>query len=108
MKTHRNSIALAVLSAFLTSPLAFAGPSLPGGFFPAAKRGASTPVKANVAACCVTHEACADKTCCTTTRRYSNQSSGRGLSGKDVRDCTKSCTMSKSEQRSTCHKGQGM
>jgi hypothetical protein len=108
MKTRLNPISLAILSALLATPLAFAGPSLPGGFFPSAKRGASTPLKAKIPACCVTHEACADRICCTTTRRYSNPSSGRGLAWKDVRDCTKTCTLSKAEQRSTCHKGKGI
>jgi len=108
MKMKLESISLTLLAAALLAPAAFAGPSLPGGFFPSAKRGASTPVKASVPACCVTHEACSDRTCCTTTRRYSHQTSGRGLAWKDVRDCTKSCTMSKSDQRAICEKGKGM
>lgn len=108
MKMYLKSVGLPLLAAALFAPAAFAGPSLPGGFFPSAKRGPATPVKAKVPACCVTHEACADRTCCTTTRRYSNPSSGRGLDWKDVRDCTKTCTMSKAEQRSACHKGKGM
>ncbi len=108
MKTIRSHTKLSLFGALLFAPLAFAGPSTPGGFFQPVKRTAPVAVKAKVAACCLTHQACADQSCCTTARRYVTQPSNRGLTWTDVRDCTKSCTMNGAEQRSVCGKGKGV
>jgi hypothetical protein len=105
MKTIRSHTKLSFFGALLFAPLAFAGPSTPGGFFQPAKR---TATKTTAAACCVTHQACADQSCCTVARHYYTSPSGRGLSWNNVRGCTKTCTINASEQRSICGKGKGV
>lgn len=109
MKTKFIQTKLSFFGALLFAPLAFAGPSTPGGFFlPSKPVQRTAPAAQPVAACCVQHEACADKSCCTTARHYFTQPSGRGLAWNNVRDCTKTCTMTKAEQRSICAKGKGV